>query len=331
MEDRLVAVQRSTSTVLAASEATRSLGQAMERRRTYEETLWRLLKREKQQAKPDEELLARYLLLRGPLERVGEAGLYETAQLGLAAYESDFKSVAEDIVNELRFQTSASAALGEVLHGLVTFIKRSLWAVAAFGLLFLATVVFVYVVSNELGLAGSVSSASTLFSTALGQAGHIILAFLFGGLGSVVSILLRLGEFEAMRGKSKQFLYYTGFTLPIIGAAFGAVIGAVLAAQVISIRIGEFPGGSQSFEVYMVVGFLAGFSERFSRGVLKALEGTSGARGAGSAVAGQIETDSTVTSRQVHRQGPATADRESAADGDAPPSASAANPASPDR
>jgi len=44
--------------------------------------------------------------------------------------------------------------------------------------------------------------------------------FFLACLGSVVSLLRRLDEFEKTRGKSKEFLRWYGATLPIVGGIF---------------------------------------------------------------------------------------------------------------
>src|SRR4030095_6643030 len=96
----------------------------------------------------------------------------------------------------------------------------------------------------------------------------VVLAAFFGCLGGVVSLLMRLAEFERTRGKSKQFLLLSGATQPIVGGIFAAVVGALLASKIINF-------GETGLNVwhYTVIGFLAGFSERFARNVLSIAEG----------------------------------------------------------
>ena len=90
---------------------------------------------------------------------------------------------------------------------------------------------------------------------------NIAIAILFGCLGSVVSLLLRIGEFEGAKGKSKAFLLLYGLTLPVVGGIFAAVISALLDLGVVSI-------GNNRPQTYIIVGFLSGFSERFTRNIL---------------------------------------------------------------
>jgi hypothetical protein len=91
-----------------------------------------------------------------------------------------------------------------------------------------------------------------------------------GMLGSVVSLLLRLSEFESTKGRSQRFLTLTGATLPLIGGVFGAFVAVLLSAKVVNISIGT-SDGTQVW-LYIVIGFLSGFSERFSRGFIAVAE-----------------------------------------------------------
>jgi hypothetical protein len=94
----------------------------------------------------------------------------------------------------------------------------------------------------------------------------VVLAAFFGCLGGVVSLLMRLAEFERTRGRSKQFLLLSGATQPIVGGIFAAVVGALLASNMVNLT------GLNVWH-YTVIGFLAGFSERFARNVLSIAEG----------------------------------------------------------
>jgi hypothetical protein len=82
---------------------------------------------------------------------------------------------------------------------------------------------------------------------------------------------MRLHEFETTKGRSKQFLLLSGSTQPIVGGIFAAVIGALLASKIIN--FGESGASGLSVWHYVVIGFLAGFSERFARSVLSIAEG----------------------------------------------------------
>jgi hypothetical protein len=51
---------------------------------------------------------------------------------------------------------------------------------------------------------------------------------------------------------------------------FGAFIAALLSAKVINVNLGD--GGQLNAWLYVVIGFLSGFSERFSRGFIRIAE-----------------------------------------------------------
>lgn len=99
----------------------------------------------------------------------------------------------------------------------------------------------------------------------------LIVSAVFGMLGSIVSILLRLSEFELATRRSRQFLLMTGFMLPFVGAIFASVTCALFASGIINFNFangGQGTVGINNPYFYVVVGFLSGFSERFTRGLL---------------------------------------------------------------
>ena len=108
----------------------------------------------------------------------------------------------------------------------------------------------------------------------------VSVAAVCGMLGSVISILLRLSEFETTKGRSQMFLVLTGATLPLVGGVFGAFVAALLSAKVVNIQIGGTE--AQNTWLYVVLGFLSGFSERFSRGFISIAEDRLGPGGASS-------------------------------------------------
>jgi hypothetical protein len=101
-------------------------------------------------------------------------------------------------------------------------------------------------------------------------ASNVAIASFFGFCGGIVSLLLRLPEFEVLKGKSREFLMAIGATQPIIGVFFAFVLGALFSAKIINISIGGSSGLSPWF--FVVLGFLAGFSERFTKKLLNVAE-----------------------------------------------------------
>jgi hypothetical protein len=79
-----------------------------------------------------------------------------------------------------------------------------------------------------------------------------------------------LPEFEVLKGKSREFLMAIGVTQPIIGGSFALVLGALFSAKIINISVGGSSDPSTWF--FVVLGFLAGFSERFTKKLLNVAE-----------------------------------------------------------
>src|SRR5262249_41091577 len=112
----------------------------------------------------------------------------------------------------------------------------------------------------------SLPSVESLSGFLITPSGEVLLAAIAGMFGSVVSLLLRIGEFESTKGRSQMFLTLTGATLPIVGLIFGAFIAALFSSKLVNIGV----GGSEGLNVwlYIAIGFMSGFSERFSRGFI---------------------------------------------------------------
>lgn len=204
------------------------------------------------------DLVAHYSSLWPLLERPENQRYSSQALLGLEFLKTGRLKEASAIVNDVEFQISTPKALSYVMRGVGQFIRVTI-------LVALAGVYALWLAS--LGPQGFGNHFAALDPKTY----SVLIAALCGMLGSVVSILLRIAEFESTRGRSKTFLELTGATLPLVGGAFGAVIAALLAANVVNISFGNVPGGN--VWLYVVVGFLSGFSERFSRSFLNMAEG----------------------------------------------------------
>lgn len=174
----------------------------------------------------------------------------ETALIGITALQSRQIEIAKDVYKEVRFQTTASAALGYLMKG-VGGIVVCLIAL-------IAIVAVILVVAILIGHA----DGKTIFEYFVNNLLNSILAFLFGCLGGVVSVLSRLTEFDERQVRSQESLFWHGFTLPIVGGTFAAVLAAVLDAKIISIL-------ENRPQLFIVIGFLAGYSERFARNILQ--------------------------------------------------------------
>jgi hypothetical protein len=205
-----------------------------------------------------ERLVAFYVSLWSVLERLENQKYSAQALLGIKALSIGRLRTSTNILREIEFQTSTPAALTYVMRGVGTFMRT----------LFIVSFCIGYPLAlTQFILHGRwVNSEAIIGATWL----NVLVAAVCGMLGSVISILLRLSEFETTKGRSQMFLILTGATLPLVGGVFGAFVASLLSAKIVNIAI----GGTDPLNIwlYVVLGFLSGFSERFSRGFIKIAE-----------------------------------------------------------
>jgi hypothetical protein len=214
-----------------------------------------------------DQLVAKYVSLWSTLEKPELQQFSMQALLGIRSLIAGRLSTSSSILSEIEFQTSTPVALTYVMRGVGVFIRTLFFISLFIGYPLLLSSTF------------SWSANQNPILTFLGETGvDVLVAAISGMLGSVVSILLRLSEFETTKGRSQMFLLLTGATLPFVGGVFAAFIAALLSAKLINIGVGG--SGDLNVWLYVVIGFLSGFSERFSRGFVKIAEhsigGTSG-------------------------------------------------------
>ncbi|HWX29476.1 MAG TPA: hypothetical protein VNZ53_18780 [Steroidobacteraceae bacterium] len=208
-----------------------------------------------------DELVAEYASLWPVLEHPFNLLYAETALFGLLALRARRVTTAQSILEDVRFATSTPIALSYVMRGVMRFVTG-----AAF-ILYLIPFLAISVIPI---LAKSVQGNEPVH-LADPDLARVALAAAFGCLGGVVSVLMRLSEFEATKGRSKQFLLLSGSTLPLVGGIFAAVIASLLLSKIINFGA----SGNEHFSIWLfvVIGFLAGFSERFTRNILHVAEG----------------------------------------------------------
>jgi hypothetical protein len=156
-------------------------------------------------------------------------------------------SVASSILENIKFHTLPGEAITHVMRGLLRFM--------------LMLLSFAYIAAAMgTALADGQSSYPTLPSD-LTNALFVLGA---GMLGSAVSLLSRISEFERVSRRSQRYLFFTGATSPIVGGISALVIAALIQSKLIPLDI-----TIQNYWVCIVVGFLSGFSERFSGNLLR--------------------------------------------------------------
>ena len=114
----------------------------------------------------------------------------------------------------------------------------------------------------------------------------LVVAYTLGSVGAFVSVLQRMSgeKFRVHYDLGKRNLYMLGSFRPVLGAVFGVFTFLVFASGVLQT---EPPTGDKGFYYYGALAFVAGFSERFTRVLIKE---TSAAAGASSTTASE-ETD----------------------------------------
>lgn len=106
--------------------------------------------------------------------------------------------------------------------------------------------------------------------TILGINAHLFGLVVAGGmLGSCVSIMVRINDFNTVKDADPTVLFLTGFFKPAIGASFALFIFSVISAGIIPLSI----KAETSNYFFAALSFLAGFSERLARDVVTKAEG----------------------------------------------------------
>lgn len=101
----------------------------------------------------------------------------------------------------------------------------------------------------------------------------VLWSAIVGALGSIVSIMIRVNEFENLRSTllvSRYVLLFTGLFKPIIGAAFAVFVNTVIISGMLPLVVpdDEIP----RYFFWFAVSFVAGFSERFAKDVASRTE-----------------------------------------------------------
>jgi hypothetical protein len=207
-------------------------------------------------------LVGNYAGLLPVLALPSNAAFAETALLGALALQAGRTKVAAHIYEEVNFGTSNVTALAYVMQGVGAFLAITV-------LIFLLSGLMLVVIDATV-LQGADLSYLFTRETLTSKPMKVLIGTFSGCCGGVVSLLLQLPHFEILKGKSRIFLRAVGGTQPVIGGIFGFVLGALISAKIINISV----GGSSDLSIWLfvVLGFLAGFSERFTRNLLHIAE-----------------------------------------------------------
>jgi hypothetical protein len=123
-------------------------------------------------------------------------------------------------------------------------------------------------------LAAAVIALLTLFDVLTW--GHalqtLVVAYTLGSVGAFISVLQRMSgeKFRVHYDLGKRNLYMLGSFRPVLGAVFGVFTFLVFASGVLQTKP---PAGDKAFYYYGALAFVAGFSERFTRVLIKETSG----------------------------------------------------------
>jgi hypothetical protein len=98
----------------------------------------------------------------------------------------------------------------------------------------------------------------------------LILVAISGAVGSIVSIMVRIQDFETLKNSDPSLLFFTGLFKPIIGTAFALFVFMTLNSGLIPITVNTT--NPQYF--FIALAYVSGFSERFAKDIVTRTEET---------------------------------------------------------
>jgi hypothetical protein len=205
-------------------------------------------------------LVSDYAQLIQLLENPENRRFAPAAEAGLLALRGKQFRLASRIFDDIRDHIIRPSPLFYLMRGLLGFAMLVI-------LIILFSLLIYVLVALDASSKGqeSVSVSSKFVKIALSSG--------FGSLGAFVSIMQRLDHFVALVDRPREYLRTTGFALPLIGGVLGALAAMVLLSSLLNVSIAGSSGSQDaSFLVFAIVGFLAGYSERFSQSLVRLAE-----------------------------------------------------------
>jgi hypothetical protein len=97
-----------------------------------------------------------------------------------------------------------------------------------------------------------------------------VVGLVAGAVGAVVSVIQRITNqsFRVDYDIGRPYAFFLGGLRPMIGAAFAIAITCMFASGILHLPIAAKSGSDQYYWALVVVGFLAGFSERWAQDTL---------------------------------------------------------------
>ena len=96
-----------------------------------------------------------------------------------------------------------------------------------------------------------------------------VLVGVAGAVGSIVSMLVRIKDFDNEQAEHRAILFFTGFFKPVIGIASALFMAMILEAGLIPLGIANT---DQRMFFYLALAFVAGFSERLASDIVTQAE-----------------------------------------------------------
>ena len=102
------------------------------------------------------------------------------------------------------------------------------------------------------------------------QIAHVLASLIGGGTGTVISVMWRMtnGQLTVRHEVERWTLILVGSFRPLIGAVFGLLVYALIQSELLPLAV----AAANLLYFYGVIGFLAGFSERWAPDLLQTTE-----------------------------------------------------------
>jgi hypothetical protein len=122
--------------------------------------------------------------------------------------------------------------------------------------------------SGMVSVAALTSLLAFLFLSVEWKSG--VAAFVAGSVGAVVSVIQRInnGSFELSYDVGRPYAFFLGGLRPLIGGAFALAITFAFTSGILHLPISSSDPAADDRLAILVVGFLAGFSERWAQDTL---------------------------------------------------------------
>ncbi|WP_375766537.1 N-acetylmuramidase domain-containing protein [Archangium gephyra] len=206
-------------------------------------------------SKPVQSELARLLVLRGKAARELGPSAVETLDLGLTALLAEQPNLP--FVRNIRLRIAS--AIADQLYPLRPLPLLRSSSPATQVVLGLSLLLFFAQGLSAFAHMVLTSEQTLLFGLPVRT---LLLVGLCGAIGSAVSILTRLGDFEKLRGASRTSMVMLGFFKPVVGMYCSLFTFALMKSGLLPLQAAA---PESELYLYMAVCFLVGFSERLAQ------------------------------------------------------------------